>query len=299
MYSTTCIRKIKAQIVNRTPYPPDSASADEIRGDASLARGQGHTGGAPGLKTAEHIGHVLPQRAHYLESLKVLPDLIRRVAMDHVPILRGDDGHLGYHEIFIELVERDGRSGAARGGDGGGRLHEEHFARGGIEHPVHKGRHRAVCGGEVHRAAENEAVRRGGAVNEVIDAVVNEAPAAVIAPAAAETAGYRLSADVEHLRFYPLTFKRGGDLGKRRGGAAVPVRASVHKYDFHISISLLYPRLTRTHTVLTGRKTSIRPQRPWEYTKYSLRPFRRLTAFLPRQNCLHLTAMDFRVIFGF
>ena len=57
--------------------------------------------------------------------------------------------------------------------------------------------------------------------------------------------------------------------------------------------------MTRTHTVLTGRKTSIRPQRPWEYTKYSLRPFRRLAAFLPRQNCLHLTAMDFRVIFAF
>ena len=36
-----------------------------------------------------------------------------------------------------------------------------------------------------------------------------------------------------------------------------------------------------------------------KYTKYSLRPFRRLAAFLPRQNCLHLTAMDFRVIFVF
>ena len=27
------------------------------------------------------------------------------------------------------------------------------------------------------------------------------------------------------------------------------------------------------------------PQRPWKYTKYSLRSFRRLAAFLPRQNC--------------
>ena len=36
---------------------------------------------------------------------------------------------------------------------------------------------------------------------------------------------------------------------------------------------------------MTGIKTSIHPQRPCQYTKYSLRPFRRLAAFLPRQNC--------------
>ena len=46
-----------------------------------------------------------------------------------------------------------------------------------------------------------------------------------------------------------------------------------------------YPRLTRTHTVLTGRKAPIHPQRPCQYTKYSLRSFRRLAAFLLRQNC--------------
>ena len=36
---------------------------------------------------------------------------------------------------------------------------------------------------------------------------------------------------------------------------------------------------------MTGIKTSIHPQRPCQYTKYSPRPFRRLAAFLPRQNC--------------
>ena len=51
------------------------------------------------------------------------------------------------------------------------------------------------------------------------------------------------------------------------------------------AILLYYPRLTRTHTVLTGRKALIHSQRPCKYTKYSLRSFRRLAAFLPRQNC--------------
>ena len=51
------------------------------------------------------------------------------------------------------------------------------------------------------------------------------------------------------------------------------------------TITYLYPRLTRTHTVLTGGKAPIHPQSPCQYTKYCLRSFRRLTAFLLRQNC--------------
>uniref|UniRef100_UPI003FF0C9AF hypothetical protein n=1 Tax=Candidatus Limivicinus sp. TaxID=3030905 RepID=UPI003FF0C9AF len=62
---------------------------------------------------------------------------------------------------------------------------------------------------------------------------------------------------------------------------------------------LLYHQLTRTHTVLPGRNTPMLLQSPWQYTKYYLRAFHCLNAFLLRQNCLHLTVMDFCVIFGF
>jgi hypothetical protein len=41
------------------------------------------------------------------------------------------------------------------------------------------------------------------------------------------------------------------------------------------------------------------PQSPWQYTLYSLRAFCHLDAFLLRQNCPHLSAMDIRVIFDF
>ena len=47
----------------------------------------------------------------------------------------------------------------------------------------------------------------------------------------------------------------------------------------------LYHRLTRTHTVLTGRKTPMRLQSPCQYTKYCLRAFHCLNVFLLRQNC--------------
>ena len=45
------------------------------------------------------------------------------------------------------------------------------------------------------------------------------------------------------------------------------------------------PRLTRTHTVLTGRKAPMLLQSPCQYTKYCLRAFHCLNAFPFRQNC--------------
>ena len=60
-----------------------------------------------------------------------------------------------------------------------------------------------------------------------------------------------------------------------------------------------YHRSTRADTVLTGRNAPILRQVPWQYGKYSLRVFSCLDVFLHRQNCSHLPAMYFRVIFGF
>ena len=65
------------------------------------------------------------------------------------------------------------------------------------------------------------------------------------------------------------------------------------------NVGKLYHQLTRTHTVLTGRKTPMLLQSPWQYTKYCLRTFHCLNAFLLRQNCLHLTVMDFLRDFWF
>ena len=52
-----------------------------------------------------------------------------------------------------------------------------------------------------------------------------------------------------------------------------------------VYLPFLYHQLTRTHTVLTGRKTPMPLQSPCQYTKYCLRAFHCLTAFLLRQNC--------------
>ena len=56
-------------------------------------------------------------------------------------------------------------------------------------------------------------------------------------------------------------------------------------YDGEKSIEYKYPRLTRTHTVLTGGNTPMPLQSPCQYTKYCLRAFHCLIAFPLRQNC--------------
>ena len=52
-----------------------------------------------------------------------------------------------------------------------------------------------------------------------------------------------------------------------------------------VYLPFLYHQLTRTHTVLTGRKTPMLLQSPCQYTKYCLRAFHCLNAFLLRKNC--------------
>ena len=61
----------------------------------------------------------------------------------------------------------------------------------------------------------------------------------------------------------------------------------------------LYHQLTRTHTVLTGRKTPMLLQSPCQYTKYCLRTFHCLNAFLLRQNCCAPGSFGFSSDFWF
>ena len=51
--------------------------------------------------------------------------------------------------------------------------------------------------------------------------------------------------------------------------------------------------------VLTGRNASILRQFPWKYDNYSLRTFPCLDTFLRDKTASHLSAKDFREIFGF
>ena len=68
---------------------------------------------------------------------------------------------------------------------------------------------------------------------------------------------------------------------------------------FDIVNSFLYPQLTRTHTVLTGRKTPMLLQSPCQYKKYCPRTSHCLNAFLLRQNCYAPDSNEFSSDFCF
>lgn len=65
-------------------------------------------------KALQHPGHVAADVAHGLHPFQIFAHFVRRHAMDHVPICRGNDGHAGNAEIFLNDID-SGRGTAAAG----------------------------------------------------------------------------------------------------------------------------------------------------------------------------------------
>lgn len=65
-------------------------------------------------KALQHPGHVAANVAHGLHPFQIFAYFVRRHAMDHVPICRGNDGHAGNAEIFLNDID-SGRGTAAAG----------------------------------------------------------------------------------------------------------------------------------------------------------------------------------------
>ena len=57
------------------------------------------------VQLADHPGHVATQRPHGLHALLVLGGLSWRLAIDHIPVLRADNGHVEDGEVLVQTVE--------------------------------------------------------------------------------------------------------------------------------------------------------------------------------------------------
>ena len=91
----------------------------------------------------EHPRHVASEGAHGLQALQILCGFALRAAVDAVPILGGNNGHIVDSEVLIQSVERGTCATASADGDGGGGLvGKERRAR--LEDPVEQGAERAV-----------------------------------------------------------------------------------------------------------------------------------------------------------
>lgn len=105
------------------PYGLIHLTSDEIRPHLLRLRlRQPNTGCLSGLNGLEHPCHVPAKDAHDLQALLILFHILRALAVNHIPILGRHHGHLGYHEIFIQLVQGSRGSGPSGGCHRGSRL---------------------------------------------------------------------------------------------------------------------------------------------------------------------------------
>ena len=69
------------------------------------------------LNSLQKPCHISPKSTHDLHPFKILLDLLRCVAMNTIPVERGDGDHLCQVKEIIELMEGIHPAGAAQGSD--------------------------------------------------------------------------------------------------------------------------------------------------------------------------------------
>ena len=89
--------------------------SDETRALAGLLGcGMGLRG-----ERAEHPRHIASEGAHGLQALQILLGFALRAAVDAIPILGGDNGHVVDSEVLIQSVESSTCATASADGDRG------------------------------------------------------------------------------------------------------------------------------------------------------------------------------------
>ena len=172
--------------------------------------------------------------AHGAQALLVPGGLAGCAPVDDVPVRGRHDRHLVDGEVLVEHVER--RRGAATAGDGdggSGLVAKRRAAReeGAVEHALDAARGVRVVDGR----AKDEGVGSLGLLDKLVDDVVHHAVTAQFgAPAAVQAVVDGLGAKPHRLGLQPLRLECAGDLGQRRGGVALPARASVDEKNLHL-----------------------------------------------------------------
>ena len=125
-------------------------SMDEIGPCGRFVRRERDAGCFAGGKTVQEIGHVVAEDAHGAQALAVFLYLLRGLAVDGVPVARGNNGHLHDGGIFEKLFKGGGGAAAARrDNDCCGLVRQ--LTASGLEQPVEEGGHVARGRGIVNR----------------------------------------------------------------------------------------------------------------------------------------------------
>ena len=177
---------------------------------------------------AEHPRHVASEGAHGLQALQILRCFALRAAVDTVPILGGNNGHVVDSEVLIQSVEGStSTSSAAYRHRCCGLVGKER--RAGLKHPIEQGAERAVWTCVIDRRTHHDAVNAlfQGLANGIVQGVGEATASLGIAGTASDTATRGLVAEVDSNCVNTLRKKGVGYFLQSDGGVAVLVRRTV------------------------------------------------------------------------
>lgn len=165
--------------------------------------------------TFQQPRHVPRKGTHGLQPFRIPANLLRRIPVYYIPILRRHDGHIAVRHVFVHLVECCCRTAAATGGYRCGRFAGKVVAVELVDekYPIQKRSHRTARRRVMDGRAEHEPVVIVHHFHELIDLVIAEtAPFAHTRPTS-DTPGYGLVADPECGGIYAFTLQRIGNFG--------------------------------------------------------------------------------------
>ena len=188
--------------------------------------------------TLHKESHVPRERAHGLLSLFVHVGFALFAPVDRVPILTRRYRHIGYSEIFIQLVKCRGTSAAPCTHYACADLHSL-VKRRAVKKSVEDGYQRRVCGGIIDGTCHNKAVRLAELRRKLIDNIIKDAFSEFTAPPAGDAAPDIFIADLHRLGLNALRLKNLFHFFDGERSVAVYPRAAVDNEHFHFSYLFL------------------------------------------------------------
>ena len=192
-------------------------------------------GGGDAAGGFEQEGHVVGEGPHGLHAFCVQGSLAGFAAVDDVPVLGGDDGHVHHLEGEVEGFETGRRAAPAADGDGRCRLTCDRVSVG-EEGALDDGQQGAVGLAVVDGGADYQRVGVGEALADAVaDVVVEDAAACArcLASAAGDAAADGFVADPEGFGVDAILLQLSRDFAERGGGVALLSGASVDEEYFH------------------------------------------------------------------
>ena len=180
------------------------------------------------VQLPNHPCHVPSQRTHGLHAFLVECGLARRLPIHHVPILRGDDGHVENGEILVQSVESSRCAATTTHHNRGGRLELQLLAQR-VEHAVEECTERAVGAAIIDGGTNDESVDAVAdrADDLLVDFIAERAASLATTHATGNATLHGLRSDTDDFRLHTFLLQGLRHLAQRQERIALPARTTI------------------------------------------------------------------------